>query len=294
MYVYRKLEDLLLSIFVMYSNDREDAFLMTLRFLKEMPLYSDCQKILVVDGKINRLYEDWNIVEVPRIDNRFCWAKMWDAGVFSSCNENILYLDSDRILPKQFLTKVTENLKDSVFLYTSQHFMMHKLVSYEDCCSFLNEEDPYNPKFMGMFKFEPRFSKPIHGPSKNVMSGSTAFTKRTYIDLGGVDHWYCGHGAYADTDFHYQSFLHGCEFVDLKLNEIHYIHEKKGVDGLNVSNEKLQEMSLNNLIYYCNKWELPSTYAENIALKTRSIKDAKKYVAEKLEILRNSPRYHFE
>ena len=33
------------------------------------------------------------------------------------------------------------------------------------------------------------------------MSGSVAFTKKTYIRLGGVDPWYRGHGAFADTDF---------------------------------------------------------------------------------------------
>lgn len=278
---------MLLSIFVMYSNDRIEPFLQMQQFLKQMDFYDQCQKTLVVDGKIKRFYEDWNFVEVPRVSGKFCWGRMWDAGVFSSRNESILYMDSDRLLPKNYLSEVIKNVKDNTFVFTSTHFIMHKVFSTELCYEFLESENPFqNPNFLGAIQFDPRFKDPVHGPSKNVMSGSTAFTKKTYMKLGGVDHWYCGHGAYADSDFHYQAYIAGCQFVDLKLPELHYMHSKSDVNGNKLSNEDLKLMYLENFMYYCNKWDVPLTLAENVAFKS-GIKNPKKYVFDKMELLRN-------
>ena len=284
----------MLSIFVMYSNDRVEAFLQTQEFLKRMPLYKHCQKTLIVDGKLQKVYEDWNSIEVPRVSGNFCWGRMWDAGVLSATNESILYLDSDRILPANYLKKVVDNVKDDVFLFTSNHFMMHKVLSVDLCQEFLDEDDCFgNPKFAGSLQYDPRFKDPVHGPAKNAMSGSTAFTKKTYIRLGGVDHWYCGHGAYADSDFHYQASLAGCRFVDLKVPELHYMHAKVNNDGNVVGYDKLKLLALDNFIYYCDKWCLSMTLAENVALKAM-IKDPKKHVAKRVKLLRDSPCHRFE
>jgi len=292
MYVV-KLGGFLLSIFVMYSNDRVEPFIQMQEFLNEMTLYKDCQKTLIVDGKLAQTYENWDAIEVPRVNGKFCWGRMWDAGVLSSRNESILYLDSDRLLPKNYLIKVVDKIKDDVFLFTSNHFLMHKVVSTDLCREFIENDDCFGTsKFNGTVQYDPRFKDPVHGPSKNVMSGSTAFTKKTYLRLGGVDHWYCGHGAYADTDFHYKASLGGCKFVDLKLTELHYMHSKSD-NGNVVPYEKLKLMSLDNFIYYCTKWSLPLVLAENVAMKA-VIKNPKKHVAQRAKILKNSPRNRFE
>jgi GT2 family glycosyltransferase len=275
----------LLSIFVMYSNDREAAFLKTQEFLREMPLYEECQKTLVVDGRIHKYYEDWQTIEVPRVSGKFCWGRMWDAGVMSAKNENVIYLDSDRLLPSNFLEKVLSRIKDDTFLFTSSHFLMYKVLPTDECREFLEDEDCFsNPKFVGLVQYDPRFKEPVHGPSKNVMSGSTAFKRSTYLKIGGVDHWYCGHGAYADTDFHYQASLAGCKFVDLFLPELHYPHSKNDNSGNKIPNDKLKLMALDNFIYYCMKWKLSLALAENVALKM-SIKDPKKYVSSRAKLL---------
>jgi GT2 family glycosyltransferase len=278
----------------MYSNDRVEPFLQMQEFLKEMPQYKDCQKTLVVDGKPKKIYEDWDFVEIPRVSGKFCWGRMWDAGVLSARNESILYLDSDRLLPKNYLTKVIDKIKDDVFLFTSSHFLMHKVLSTDLCREFLEDENCFGgSKFLGAIQYDPRFKDPVHGASKNVMSGSTAFTKKTYLRLGGVDHWYCGHGAYADTDFHYKASLGGCRFVDLKLPELHYMHSKSDNEGKLITSDQLKLLSLDNFIYYCEKWGLPLVLVENVALKAM-IKDPKKYVAQRAKLLRESPRNRFE
>lgn len=270
----------MLSIFVMYSNDRMLPFIQMREILKDMPLYNSCQKTLIVDGKLDKAYEDWDAIEVPRINGKFCWGRMWDAGVLSARNESVLYLDSDRMFPKEYLQKVSENIKDDVFVFTSCHFMMHKVVSTDLCREFLKDENYFsNPNFFEVVQYDPRFKDPVHGPAKNVMSGSTGFTRSTYLKIGGVDHWYCGHGAYADTDFHYQASLAGCKFVDLEIPELHYHHSKNNSLGAKIPYEQLKLMYLDNFIYYCNKWKLPFSLAENLALKSM-IKDPKKYVAK--------------
>lgn len=276
----------MLSIFIMYSNDRAEALEYTLSCLRDMPLYEKCQKTLVVDTKVDRIPEDWQAVQVPRVDGKFCWGRMWDAGVFSAKHDRIVYLDSDRMLPKRFLSDVDEYLVDDMFIFTSRHFMMISDLSLSLCKKLLEqdevEESLLSQDYIGKFKYEVRFESPCHGPAKNVMSGSTAFTKRTYIRLGGVDHWYAGHGAFADTDFHMQASVGGCEFLDLELPELHYHHNKMGDNKINLDDMTLRRMGLDNFIYYCHKWSLPLVLAESLAVRC-GVMRPQRYVDKKLK-----------
>jgi hypothetical protein len=256
----------------MYSTDRTEALAFTLKFLEGMELYPDCQKTLVVDGKSDIKPKGWDLVEVPRVNGKFCWGRMWDAGVLTARHEKVLYLDSDRLLPKRFLIEVAKHTVDDVFVYTSMHFMMSELLSPESCRKFLESQDLGTlllcDEYMGRVKFDARGGEPHHGPGKNVMSGSTAFTRSTYLRVGGVDHWYCDHGAYADTDFHQQTAVAGCRFVDLGLPELHYPHAKLDKNMTEVDKNELKMLALDNFIYYCNKWRLPLTLAESLAVLT--------------------------
>ena len=282
----------MLSIFIMYSVDRREALNATISCLEGMDLYDTCQKTLVVDGKMDFFLPDWEIIQVPRVGDDFCWGRMWDAGVCTAKYEKILYLDSDRLLPKSLLIDVNEQTQDDRFLFTSFHFQMLKKMPVEDCKKFLETMHEYgsftDDRFMGNLKYEARYQEPIHRPGKNVMSGSTAFTKNTYFRLGGVDHWYCGHGAYADSDFHYAAAVGGCEFLDLRLPELHWPHEKiQGGDVL--KEQELWLLSLDNFIRYCVKWGIPMAAAEDLAYRS-GIKKARHYVKERQDFLRQSPR----
>jgi hypothetical protein len=274
----------MISIFVMYSNDREIAFSRTCQCLEQMPLYAQAQKTLVVDGKLQKAWKDWEVVQVPRVGGKFCWARMWEAGVLTARNEAVLYLDSDRLLPSCLLKEVVTKLQDRVFLFTSNHYMMADPLTFELCNYFMDhwrdDELFYDQRFIGKLVYEPRFKDPVHGPGKNVMSGGTAFTRSTYLKIGGVDSWYCGHGAYADTDFHFQAAQAGCQFIDLGLPELHYPHDKREGETV-LSRDQLNLLSLDNFIHYCKKWNLPSVLAESIAYKCK-IKDYRRYVEERL------------
>ena len=272
----------MLSIFIMYSPDRQNALEIVLGCLQDMPLYMECQKTLVVDGKCNILLPEWHIVEVPRVDDgKFSWANMWDVGVGTARHENVLYLDSDRLLPINYLEVLLPQIKDDVFVFTSNHFMMLKEMPLGACKRMLRDgvED-----FVGCARYEPRFKDPVHGPGKNVMSGSTAFTKKTYYRLGGVDPWYRGHGAYADTDFHFTAKVGGCQFVDIGNPEYHYPHPKREGDQ-ELKKMELRRLGLDNYIHYCYKWGLPMALAENIAHEC-NLRRPDKYVAVKAEEIR--------
>lgn len=276
----------MLSIFIMYSNDRARQLELTLSCLREMIGYEKCQKILVVDGRLQTVAPpEFEVVQVPRINNKFSWASMWNAGICSSRYPKVLYLDSDRLLPNNYLQQVYENLADNQFLFTSLHFMVVKDAPLELCKEFLNQDPTQglfqDERFQSCFLFEARHKTPLYGPGKGVMSGNTAFTKETYWRLKGVDPWYCGHGAYADTDLQLTALKAGCSFVDLKAIELHYHHEKiNGEESL--SNQDLKELALENFIYYCKKWQLPKGYAESLALKS-NIKHPRETVALKWE-----------
>jgi len=216
----------------MYSGDRAKPLEYTIACLKDMWHYGYCQKTILYDNKIDWVPEGWNPVLVPRVNGQFCWANMWDAGVASAKNEIIWYLDSDRILPANYSDLILRNCVEGKFIFSSRHYMMLREMNLEQCKSFV-AGDPMEYLLgdeAGHVRYEPRFKDMIHVPGKNTMSGNTAFTKSTYYRLGGVDRWYCGHGAFADTDFHTLAHLAGCKFFDTQATELHYLHNKRQGD----------------------------------------------------------------
>lgn len=282
----------MISIFVMYSTDRQLALEATISCLEDMPLYQECQKTLVVDRHTNIHPPGWFVVEVPRL-NGFSWANMWDAGVNTARYPNILYLDSDRLWPKNFLELIAQNLEDGKFVFTIHHFLMLKDLPIAECKRFLssyegNRSILTEPPFLGTLRFDARHLNPVHGPGKNVMSGGTAFTKSTYYALGGIDPWYRGHGAYADTDFHMAAHVAGCRFVDLQLPELHLPHQKFSDDQKPLEEMQLRRLALDNFIYYCWKWGLPSALAESLSHES-GIKRPDRYVKKRMEELGQSP-----
>jgi hypothetical protein len=216
----------MISIFVMYSADRLPQLKTMMQCLEAMEGFADCQKILVVDGQTNIRPEGWEVIEVPRPLGVFNWASMWEAGVDASTNENIIYLDSDRILPLDYLTKVEEVLKDNVVLFCGSLFNFkeyhdpEEILDIQQTMTLDKIRDDW-ATYKVLFDYDPRWRLPLNGPGKGPCSGNTAFTKTTFKRSGGVDPWFEGHGAYADTDYHKQLHEMGVEFIDMDVPELH-------------------------------------------------------------------------
>lgn len=279
----------MISIFIMYSGDRAKPLEYTIACLKDMEGYEDCQRTILYDNRIDWVPDGWQPLRVPRIKDQFCWASMWDAGVASAKHEIVWYLDSDRLLPSSYIKHVAQ-CKDGQFVFSSRHYMMLKEMNLEQCKKFL-VSDPMEYLLgddeAGHVRYEPRFKDMIHVPGKNAMSGNTAFTRSTYYRLGGVDRWYCGHGAFADTDFHTMAHLTNCKFVDTEKTELHYIHEKRHGDHV-LSEMELRKLTVNNYVYYCRKWGLPRTMAESLAFES-GLESPEKYVAKRWKALDHAP-----
>jgi hypothetical protein len=261
----------MLSLFIMYSSDRRFQLEQTVAHLRQMGYFEECQKTIVLDGDVPEVVDGFEVIRVPRIAGSFNWARMWDAGVASARYPIVWYLDSDRLLPRNYIQLLMETVKDDVFAFTTRHFMVLEELTEEAITSFLTHEEPerllMSPEYLGKLKFDPRFPSPPMGPGKNVMSGNTAFTKKTYLKLKGVDPWYRGHGAYADTDFHMAAERAGCDFHDLEVPELHCHHHKLSDQKEALPTAMLHQLGLDNFIYFCKKWDLPMSYAENLATR---------------------------
>ncbi len=261
------------SIFVFYSHDRQEPFWHTKMCIDQMERSSDCEKLLIVDGDKSIEYDGWKTVLVPRVSNVFCWANMWNAAVKSSSFPRLIYLDSDRLLPPSFLNKVDETFSWDSFSFSSHHFQLVRPVSpniWREALATGNTEDLINhPGLFGLLVFEQIKNGVLLMNGKGVMSGCTAFAKDFYLYLGGVDPWYCGHGAYADTDFQMLAYREGAEFYDLKLPQLHWPHAKRDNQGKDLKSEQLRKESLTNYKYYASKWNLPKAIVQEMEYRSR-------------------------
>ena len=275
----------MISIFIMYSSDRKQYLEKQIEHMRNMASYDKCQKILVLDGELNVDFEELEVVPLDRGYN-FNWSDAWWAGVNHCENEKILYLDSDRLLPLDYLEKIEPLIDDGKFVYASNMFTLCLWPGKGTVDKFLQ----MTPKEVreelcdlkdGMIVDDTKLKFPVARHGKNPMSGNTAFTKSTFVSSGGVDPWYSGHGAFADSDYFMQMHKEGAEFVDVEESiELHFGHTKKDEYGKNLSAKELGLSSLDNFIYYCKKWKIPKQRAVDVA-KSWRIENPEKYVVRR-------------
>jgi len=272
----------MISIFIMYSSDRKQYLEKQIEHMRNMPLYDKCQKILVLDGELNVDFEELEVVSLNRGEH-FNWSQAWWAGVLAAKHDKILYLDSDRLLPLNYLETIEPLIKDNKIVYASNMFTLCLWPGKGTVDSFLQmtpDEVREELKDLkdGMILDDTKFRTPVPRHGKNPMSGNTAFTKDTFIKSGGVDDWYNGHGAFADSDFFMQMYQDGVEFIDVEdAVELHFGHTKKDEDGKNISGRELGLLSLDNFIYYCKKWRISKQRPIEVA-KSWRIENSDKYV----------------
>lgn len=268
----------MITIFVMYSPDRVLQFEQMNRINSRMNGWSSAEKLLLVDWKDGVELPDfpgWRTIPVPRPRTNFNWSSMWEHGVEASSNEAMLYLDSDRALPRNYLEEVISVVNDNRFVFSETLFGMNRTVDDEVIIDLLDNHDPesiriqfddLNRKFSDLIYYDPRYRLPLHGPGKGVMSGNTGFTRSGYRRSGGVDPWFEGHGAYADTDFQKQVWNKGFEFVPIDATEIHIWHPKfSDQSSEELTQRDIEVLSLNNFIYHARKWKLGYHYPQAIA-----------------------------
>ncbi len=240
----------MLSIFILYSPDRKKQLETTVSCLEDMEGYKDCQKILCIDGDDNTLnLPDFDLVKVKRRNKYFNWSVAWNAGINASKFDKILYLDSDRILPKNYLTLLNDMVGDGVFVYskTLVHLNDHY---YTDFVKDIRDR-PY--AYNKYWRHDPRMPHPPNSSvlmiGRNPMSGNTAFTKHTWEITGGVDNTFEGWG-WPDTEYYIRSWKMGMKFSTIDCVELHLHHEYA------IKNDRFKLMHIWNACKLADKFKL--------------------------------------
>ena len=232
----------------MYSNDRTEELLKTLECMRDMDFYEECQVMLCVDGKFCNISSNGlEIVFIERPESGlFCWAKCWDICVEKSICDKILYLDSDRVLPKNYLQIINDCLEDGMFMFPGSLYSLKERVSSDVLRAIRDKPEEYT----SLLKEDHRVDHPSKAICrKNPMSGCTAFTRKTFVDSGGLDWGFQGWG-YPDTDYFRKTYQMGFKFNSIDCVELHQKHDYVG--GVRT----LRLHNLWNGMRYVKKWEL--------------------------------------
>lgn len=221
------------TIVIPFSNERLDNLEQMLRFLskEEMALKSEiilvCQTIYI--GKPKK-FQFFRIINLR--SNIYCRAKMCNIGVEKSTSEIIILLDSDRILPNDYFTKVCSEIEENQCVTTQNHWQLTHDVT---------DDDIYNEKYNSIY--QPKCTKnKMH--KKGSFSGNTVLFKEAYDFAGGMDESYEGYG-YQDIDFSRTMIQKGMNMIFRQEKELHLYHQKT----LNAKKNTIE-----NGIKYCQKW----------------------------------------
>lgn len=252
----------MISIFILFSKDRHQQIKQSMYFWEKMDHFDKCQKIILTDGPCPIINQNYEQIEVNRISKNYNWSSCWEAGVKESKFENILYLDSDRVLEKDFLKKIV--FKKSAFSFPVGLWNLKKDLALSEIEKILNDPS----EFQHVARYEKRSTDPLDClGQKNPMSGCVAFTKEGYRIAGKVDPYYEGWG-YPDTDYFLQTYKKNFEFIPIKTKELHIYHPSDKRKGF---------MNAWNGIKFCEKWNLPinkflKNQCQNLGIDINEIK----------------------
>jgi hypothetical protein len=226
------------SLIIPFSTDRLDNLLQTLRFFCkresfEFEIILVCQDLKNTKIDLSFIDKNYKIIDVN--SKFYCRSKFINIGVANSNSEILILLDSDRILPENYFTRICKNLKENQCVTTE------KLYSLD--CEVSDEEIEENN--LDLTKSFRCIYNQMH--RRGTFSGNTVLYKRLFLKSGGMDESFVGYG-YQDIDMA-QSMIHlGARHGFLDDQEIHLYHGGKNADQI--------YQCVKNGIKYCKKWQL--------------------------------------
>lgn len=237
------------SIVIIYSNDRYSQFKNSIECWEECDGFNECEKIVCVDGKAKNNFVNWKIIEIKRKRPFFCWADSLNNGV-SLCNNNIVfYMDSDRIVTKDFFIESIAVIKENENSFVYPKYL-YSLKIDANANRLKNIRDNINENYVYL---EPdhRQTNPLVFRKKNPFSGCVCFEKSNFLKCGGFDPRFCGRG-YPDYDFMMNVISRNLKMIPIDKIELHQKHEYEG------NNYKNMLQGLWNMKQYSEKWSLPN------------------------------------
>lgn len=209
------------TLLILFSNERIEYLKNSIELFKETNGYECCEKILIVDGKLNHNIDEFLIEEVHRKNKYFCWADSINRGVDLASNDIIFYFDCDRIVPVNYFQEAIKVLKNkNVFVYAE---MLYKIKRHMNCFELRKCRENLN-LYHNDLSEDFRISDPLFLSRKNPFSGGVGFYKKKYVEMGGFDESFKGWG-YPDYDFFMRVTKEDKNLLfPLNLIELHQYH----------------------------------------------------------------------
>ncbi len=235
-----------LSVFVLYSPSRRRQFDQFYRLFTRCQRYSDCQKLLICDNSTDVDPPDYQTIIVPRAGTFFCWSDAWAAAMAVVQSQKVLYLDCDRILPDWYLQKLIDTLGDHEFVYPQRLWNFNTDMPDE----ILLDQKALLTKFKETWRLERLTAEYIDLPCRGPLSGTTAFTTKTYEIIGPLDRNYVAWG-YPDLEYQEVAKSKGCIFRPIDTEVLHLAHDYE------MNPDLFYAVNAWNGVRFFKKWMLP-------------------------------------
>jgi len=245
----------MVSFVVIYHPRRLDNLNQMLRFMsrRESSLLQNSELVLVCQNHCTEEFES-GFSEVKHINlecDTYCKPKMTNAGVAVSQGDVLVLLDSDRILPYGYYTRLIPQMKEKQVITTQNLYTFDQ--PYED-----DEIES------GKVRKKPDFrSLTNQGRYKNMFSGNTIMWRSDYDAIGGYDENYVGYG-FSDTDMTRNALLNDLKMVFKQEDEYHLFHDQiYDWESGHIHKDEYRIISAINSVYYCNKWKIEADKGVN-------------------------------
>lgn len=233
------------SFIIPYHPSRLDNLNQTIYFLEKREPSLLTEELVLVSN-----------TTAPSLSSRFANAKsielklknysrttMLNRAVKDCTGIIIVLLDSDRILPEDYFTRITNSIQSGEVVTTERLYNLAHPYTNEEI------EKGEVARYPDFRVTDNRMRR------KNLFAGNTVMYKDDYWKIDGFDEKYIGYG-FADTDMTMKAHVH-LKPIYLQEDEHHLWHEKSILwNDKPMPNDHFKVLTAINGLRYCKKWKL--------------------------------------
>lgn len=230
------------SFIIPFPIERIDNVTQTLRFLSHhhKELIQESEVLLMCQNRSGYLESNFKETQVHSMKLPCMQkGKLLNEGARLAKSEVLVFLDSDRILPKGYFAEVIGGLKKNSAVSTTNMRRLTRPASDEEI-------------LIDNYDFEPE-NRSIENKilMRNFFSGNIVMYKEDYLRVGGMDEFYIGYG-FEDHDMTNILINQHINLIWRNDLELHLYHER-----LTYGEGHQKKMFLYNGVRYCKKWQIP-------------------------------------
>lgn len=233
---------MLASFIICFHTRRIDNLLQTLRFLArhDPKVVAESEVFLMCQDRCGRIDTQFGKTHLFNMQiTEMQKNKLLNEGARQASANNLIILDSDRILPQHYFQNTLDKLKSGVIISAETLWQLDHAVSDRDI-------------IQGLFSYRvENKSKENRILSRGVTAGNFAIKRDDFWKCGGMDETYTGYG-FEDQDFAKQLQKNNIRTIWIPAVELHLYHEKL---TYGVVDQKM--LFFENARRYCKKWKEP-------------------------------------